>query len=102
MPPRNSKDSDIYVPGIIGFVCTVSPTRVFNIAPRNSTIGAKGAWCPHRPNRRKLLFVCQVDWNARRHSVCPLDAYSEVHPAMRLLQNILAVYERWFCVGPIR
>lgn len=54
---------------------------------------------------RKELFITpydQVDWDAHRHSVCPMDAYSEVHPAMRFLQNVLAVYERWFCVGPIR
>ena len=31
-----------------------------------------------------------------------MDAYSELHPAMRLLQNLLAIYERWLCVGPFR
>ncbi|CAN0467089.1 unnamed protein product, partial [Ectocarpus sp. 12 AP-2014] len=44
----------------------------------------------------------EVDWDANRHLCCPMDAYSELHPAMRLLQNLLAFYERWLCVGPLR
>lgn len=31
-----------------------------------------------------------------------MDAYSELHPVMRLLQNLLAFYERWLCIGPFR
>eukprot|EP00752_Nemacystus_decipiens_P008292 g7413.t1 len=54
---------------------------------------------------RKELYLKpydEVDWDANRQSCCPMDAYSELHPAMRLLQNLLAVYERWLCVGPFR
>lgn len=43
-----------------------------------------------------------MDWNANRHLCCPMDAYSELHSVMRVLQNALAVYERWLCVGPVR
>lgn len=54
---------------------------------------------------RKELYVTpydQVDWNHHRQQCCPMDAYSELHPVMRLLQNLLAFYEKWLCFGPFR
>lgn len=52
--------------------------------------------------RGTVSSLPQVDWDASRHLCCAMDAYSELHPAMRLVQNFLAFYERWLCVGPFR
>ncbi|CAM9442144.1 unnamed protein product [Scytosiphon promiscuus] len=54
--------------------------------------------------RRELYLTPydEVDWDASRHLCCGMDAYSELHPAMRFVQNFLAFYERWLCVGPFR
>lgn len=52
---------------------------------------------------RQFVFVIhKVDWNHHRQQCCPMDAYSELHPVMRLLQNLLAFYEKWLCFGPFR
>ncbi|CAM9367198.1 unnamed protein product, partial [Phaeothamnion confervicola] len=57
---------------------------------------------------RRELYVEEydsIDWDATRHLVSPLDDYSPIHPFMRLAQNVLALYERWWWrtlgLGPV-
>jgi len=38
----------------------------------------------------------QIPWNRTRHIISPLDNYSPIPFVMRTLQNILAIYEKYF------
>ncbi|CAN0455445.1 unnamed protein product [Discosporangium mesarthrocarpum] len=54
---------------------------------------------------RKELYLKPYDeikWGRHRHDCCPMDAYAEISWVMRLAQDVLDVYERFFCVGPLR
>lgn len=55
---------------------------------------------------RRELYCAQdyasIDWTSTRSLVAPMDAYSPVHPLMRLAQLILRCYEASWLLGPLR
>lgn len=64
----------------------------------------KAAEDPVASSLRRELYCegttyANIDWRSHVHSVADIDNYSPIHPAMRLLQDLLLIYERW---GPVR
>lgn len=59
--------------------------------------GAPGASDPLIAELRKELYpepYESINWDATRHSVAASDNYSPINPLMKIMHNILAVYER--------